>query len=94
MYYTVQPGDSLYNIALQYNTTVNHLTNLNPRISNPNKIRAGERIKVDSQWGFNPWWGNEWQEGIEAYQKGVQEYRKGRAQYHKGRKEYAKYRGR
>lgn len=93
MYYIVQPGDSLQSIAMQYNTTVRDLRSLNPRISNPNRIYVGERIEVDNQWGFNPWWGNEWQRGQEEYRKGRAEYRRGRAEYKKGREEYSKYRG-
>lgn len=88
MYYIVQPGNSLHNIAMQYNTTVRHLMNLNPRISNPNKIHVGERIEVGNLWsGLNPWWGNE-------YQRGQEEYRRGRAEYQRGREEYLKNRGR
>lgn len=94
MYYIVQPGDSLYGIAMQYNTTVRHLIDLNPRISNPNKIHIGEKIKVGNQWGLNPWRGNEWQRGFEEYQRGIEEYRRGRAEYHKGREEYSRHHGR
>lgn len=90
MRYTVQPGDSLYNIAMQYNITVGNLLNLNPRISNPNKIYAGERLEVGNQWGPNPWRGNEWQKGMEEYQRGIAEYRRGRAEYRKGRAQRAK----
>ena len=82
MYYTIQPGDSLHSIAMQYNTTVSNLMDLNPQISNPHRIHVGERIKVGNQWG-----GNE-------YQRGREEYRRGRAEYQRGREEYAKHRGR
>lgn len=94
MSYIVQPGDTLYGIAMQYNTTVRHLTNLNPRISNPNRIFVGEKINIGNPWGFNPWWGNEWQIGQKEYRKGRAEYHKGRAEYRKGRQEYLKYHGR
>ena len=98
MYYTVKPGDSLHNIAMQYNTTVRHLMDLNPRISNPNRIHVGERIEAGNQWGLNPWRGNEWQKGQEEYQRGREEYqrgredyRRGRTEYHKGREEYSRH---
>lgn len=98
MKYIVQPGDSLYEIAMQFNITVGDLINSNPQISNPNRIYVGQRIEVDNQWGITPWGGSEWrisfeeyQRGMEAYRKGRAAIRKGRAAYHKGRKEYAKY---
>ena len=94
MYYIVQPGDSLHSIAMQYNTTVRHLMDLNPRISNPHRIHVGERIEVGNQRGLNPWRGNEWLRGKEEYQRGREEYRRGRAEYHKGREEYSKNHGR
>lgn len=94
MHYIVQPGDSLYNIAMQYKTTVPHLINLNSQISNPNRIHVGERIEVGNPWVLNPWRGNEWHMGIEEYQKGIEEYQRGRAEYRKGRKEYSRHRGR
>ncbi|MDR3585968.1 MAG: LysM domain-containing protein [Desulfosporosinus sp.] len=93
MYYTIQPGDSLHSIAMQYNTTVRDLMDLNPQISNPHRIHVGERIKVGNQWGGRYWNGrNQW--GGNEYQRGREEYRRGRAEYHKGREEYAKHRGR
>lgn len=85
MYYIVQPGDSLHNVAMQHHTTVRHLMDLNPRISNPNKIYVDQKINVGEQWVFNPWRGNEWHVGMEEYQRGIEEYRKGRAEYHRGR---------
>ena len=63
MHYTIQPGDSLHSIAMQYNTTVSNLMSLNPQISNPHRIHVGERVKVSSgnQWGNRNQWGrNEW----------------------------------
>ena len=44
-YYTIKWGDTLSAIAKQYNTTVSNLANIN-NIANPNKIYAGQRIKV------------------------------------------------
>ena len=67
MYYYVQPGDSMHSIAMDYNTTVSDLMDLNPQIRNPHRIHVGERIKVSSgkkwghnQWGHNQWGRNEW----------------------------------
>ena len=53
--YVVKPGDTLGRIALQYNTTVAHLSSLNG-ISNPNLIFAGQGLKVpcDSSGGTPP----------------------------------------
>ncbi|WP_068964410.1 LysM domain-containing protein [Desulfosporosinus sp. BG] len=91
MYYIVQPGDSLHNIAMQYHTTVRRLMNLNPRISNPNKIHVGQRIEVGNQWSaLNPWRGNEYQRGQEEYKRGREAYRRGQAEYRRGR-EYSKH---
>lgn len=91
MFYIVQSGDSLYNIAMQHHTTVRHLKDLNPQINNPNKIFVGDRIEVGKQWVLNPWRGNEWQIGMEEYQRGMEEYRRGRAEYHRGRKEASRH---
>lgn len=91
MYYKVQPGDTLHNIAMQYHTTVRQLRALNPQISNPNRIRVGEKIQVGNQWsGLNPWWGNEYQRGQEEYRRGRAEYRRGQAELRRGREEYSK----
>ncbi|MEI6090227.1 MAG: LysM peptidoglycan-binding domain-containing protein [bacterium] len=43
--HTVQKGDSFYSIAEKYNTTVEDLQKLNPKIS-PEKIQIGQKIKV------------------------------------------------
>ena len=43
--YVIQPGDTLSEIALRYGTTISTLTQLNG-ISNPDKIYAGNTIKV------------------------------------------------
>lgn len=45
-YYLVKKGDTLGAIAAKYNTTVNHLMALNPRITNANLIYAGEVIRI------------------------------------------------
>lgn len=94
MYYIVQPGDILHNIAMQYYTTVRHLMELNPRISNPNRIYVGEKIEVGKQRvDLNPWRGSEYQRGQEEYQKGLEEFQRGRAEYRKGREKSLKHRG-
>ncbi|MBP3038000.1 LysM peptidoglycan-binding domain-containing protein [Bacillaceae bacterium Marseille-Q3522] len=43
--YTVQPGDTLSEIAAAHGTTVAHLASMNG-IKDPNKIYAGQKIKV------------------------------------------------
>ncbi len=45
VYYTVRSGDTLSGIASKYGTTYQHLAQING-ISNPNKIYAGQRIRV------------------------------------------------
>ena len=45
-HYLVKKGDTLGDIAARYHTTVNHLMALNPRITNPNLIYAGEVIRI------------------------------------------------
>lgn len=44
--YTVQSGDTLAKIAAKYNTTYQHLAQING-ISDPNKIYVGQVIKID-----------------------------------------------
>lgn len=45
-YYTVVKGDTLYKIAKANGITLESLILLNPQISNPNLIYAGQKIKV------------------------------------------------
>lgn len=45
VYYTVKRGDTLSGIASKYGTTYQRLAQING-IANPNKIRAGQRIRV------------------------------------------------
>jgi LysM repeat protein len=45
--YVVQPGDTLYEIAVMFNTTVNHLLDLNPQIDDPNLIYVGWVLQID-----------------------------------------------
>ena len=41
--YVVQPGDTLWNIAKKYNTTVDNITSIND-IENPDRIYPGQKI--------------------------------------------------
>jgi LysM repeat protein len=45
-YYYVQNGDTLKGIARKFNTSVDELLRLNPQISNPDRIYAGQRLVV------------------------------------------------
>lgn len=40
--YTVRPGDTLFGIAQQHSTTVSTMLQLNPSITDPNRIYAGQ----------------------------------------------------
>lgn len=44
--HTVVKGESLWSIAKQYDTTVDHLLSLNPDIRNPNLILIGQKVRV------------------------------------------------
>jgi peptidoglycan endopeptidase LytE len=48
-YYIVKERDTLSGIAKMFNTTVSSLLALNPKITNPNLIRAGQSIKVSGE---------------------------------------------
>lgn len=43
--YTVRPGDTLWNIAQRYGTTVSHLAAIN-NVANPNLIYPGETLYI------------------------------------------------
>lgn len=47
--YLIQSGDTLSGLARQYGTSVSELQRLNPSITNPDLIRAGETISVPGQ---------------------------------------------
>ena len=49
MAYIIQKGDRLGSLAKQYNTTVDQLMALNPQITNPNKIYAGDSLNLPGQ---------------------------------------------
>ena len=44
--YVIQIGDTLSGIARKFHTTVNVLLAMNPKITDPNKIKAGDTIYV------------------------------------------------
>lgn len=46
--YTVKRGDTLSQIAINYNVTLNELVNLN-KIKNPNLIYVGQKLKIPMQ---------------------------------------------
>ncbi len=51
--YTVKAGDTLYSIAIKYNTTVTALTSLN-KLSNPNALQVGQVLKVKAETSSQP----------------------------------------
>ncbi len=44
--YEIQAGDTLSEIALDHNTSIEHILELNPDISNPDLIYAGDQIEI------------------------------------------------
>lgn len=46
MKYTIQPGDTLTSIAKQFGTTVPAILAANPKIKDPNKIYAYDKIEI------------------------------------------------
>ena len=46
VFYTVQAGDTLQQIAVKNNTSITHLMELNPEVRKPNKIYAGQQLRV------------------------------------------------
>ncbi|AIL66130.1 Cytotoxic domain protein [Rickettsiales bacterium Ac37b] len=46
MKYIVQQGDNLSKIAEKYGVTVKELMDLNPEITDPNKIKIGQKVKL------------------------------------------------
>ena len=52
--YTIQKGDTLWDIAKQNNTTVADLQSANPQIKNPNLIYAGNTINIPDAAGSTP----------------------------------------
>jgi len=62
--YQIQPGDTLSEIAAANNTSIAHLMELNPQISNPNMILAGHNLIVPEGDNSNPYEG--WDQGYES----------------------------
>ncbi len=52
--YIVQPGDTLFNIAQRFGTTVQQLQTCNPQITNPNLIHPGTFLCVPQGAGAPP----------------------------------------
>ena len=46
VYHKIVYGDTLYDIAIKYGTTIGAIQKLNPKITNANKIYAGDTIRV------------------------------------------------
>lgn len=46
VYYVVRSGDTLTSIAAKYKTTVAKIESLNSKITNPNKISVGQKVRV------------------------------------------------
>jgi LysM repeat protein len=60
MYYTVKTGDTLYELARRFGTTVEQLQAWN-NIANPNKIQVGQRLIVrQDESGYVPFPGTAW----------------------------------
>jgi uncharacterized YkwD family protein/spore coat assembly protein SafA len=46
--YTVQPGDSLWKIAVRYQVGISEIISANPQFSNPNLIYPGQKVTIPS----------------------------------------------
>lgn len=44
--YTVQPGDSLWKIAVRYQVGISEIISANPQFKNPNLIYPGEKVTI------------------------------------------------
>lgn len=44
--YTVQPGDSLWKIAVRYQVGISEIIHANPQFKNPNLIYPGEKVNI------------------------------------------------
>lgn len=50
--YTVQPGDSMWRIAVKYQVGVSEIISSNRQISNPNMIYPGQRLTIPTMQGI------------------------------------------
>jgi LysM repeat protein len=50
VFHTVQPGDTLYSIAQQYDTTAQAISRVNG-LTNPNQIAVGQQLKIPTSDG-------------------------------------------
>ncbi|MEH6991339.1 SafA/ExsA family spore coat assembly protein [Neobacillus drentensis] len=46
--YTVQPGDTLWKIAVRYQVGISEIISANPQFKNPNLIYPGEKVTIPS----------------------------------------------
>lgn len=53
--YTVVYGDSLSALALRFGTNINKILMLNPEITNPDLIHAGQKIKIPTPQNKKGW---------------------------------------
>lgn len=44
--YTVQPGDSMWKIAVRYQVGISEIISLNPQIKNPSLIYPGQKVQI------------------------------------------------
>jgi LysM repeat protein len=51
VYYTVEPGDSLFGIAEKFGLNMAELMNING-ITNPDRVDAGQQLKLPAATGF------------------------------------------
>jgi lysozyme len=46
MTYCIEAGDTLFELAMRFHTTVDAILDVNPQITDPNMIRAGENLNI------------------------------------------------
>ena len=45
-YYVMQEADTLWSVAQRYDLSVRQLLAMNPEIANPNRVRAGQKVRI------------------------------------------------